>query len=39
MRLRDRVASLPKVAAYLKSERRISFNQDGIFRQYPELDV
>ena len=24
--------------AYLKSERRIPFNQQGIFRHYPELD-
>jgi len=37
--LRDRVAALPGVAAYLKSERRIAFNTDGIFRHYPELDA
>jgi glutathione S-transferase len=36
--LRDRVAARPNVAAYLASERRIPFNQDGIFRHYPELD-
>lgn len=36
--LRDRVAARPRVAAYLASERRIPFNQDGIFRHYPELD-
>lgn len=27
-----------KLAAYLASERRIAFNQEGIFRHYPELD-
>jgi glutathione S-transferase len=30
--IRDRVAVLPGVAAYLASERRIAFNTDGIFR-------
>jgi glutathione S-transferase len=37
--LRDRVASRPRIAAYLASERRIPFNEQGIFRHYPELDV
>jgi glutathione S-transferase len=37
--LHDRVAELPGIAAYLASERRIKFNQDGIFRHYPELDA
>jgi glutathione S-transferase len=37
--LHDRVAALPRVAAYLRSPRRIPFNQQGIFRCYPELDV
>jgi glutathione S-transferase len=36
--LHDRVAARPNVAAYLASERRIPFNQYGIFRRYPELD-
>jgi len=36
--LRERVAGLPKIAAYLASDRRIPFNTDGIFRHYPELD-
>ncbi|MBB3871314.1 MAG: glutathione S-transferase [Brevundimonas sp.] len=36
--VRDRVAALPRVSAYLKSDRRIPFNEDGIFRRYPELD-
>jgi glutathione S-transferase len=37
--LRDRIAERPRLAAYLASERRIPFNEDGIFRRYPELDV
>ena len=32
------VAELPKVAAYLASDRRIPFNKSGVFRHYPELD-
>jgi glutathione S-transferase len=36
--LHDRVAARPNIAAYLDSERRIPFNEDGIFRHYPELD-
>jgi glutathione S-transferase len=36
--LRDRVARRPRIAAYLESTRRIPFNEDGIFRHYPELD-
>ncbi len=36
--LAERVAELPHVAAYLKSDRRQAFNEDGIFRKYPELD-
>ena len=35
----DRVAARSRIAAYLASERRIPFNQHGIFRHYPELDV
>jgi glutathione S-transferase len=38
MALRDRVADRPNIAAYLASKRRIPFNEDGIFRRYPELD-
>ena len=37
--LRDSVAAVPLVAAYLASPRRISFNEHGIFRHYPELDL
>jgi len=36
--LRDRVAARPRIAAYLASPRRVAFNEDGIFRHYPELD-
>ena len=36
--LHDRVAGHPRVAAYLASDRRIPFNETGIFRHYPELD-
>ena len=34
----ERVEQRPRIAAYLKSERRIPFNEQGIFRHYPELD-
>ena len=34
----DMVAARPNIAAYLASERRIPFNEDGIFRHYRELD-
>src|SRR6516165_8305826 len=36
--LHDRVAQRPRIKAYLQSERRIPFNQMGIFRHYRELD-
>jgi len=39
VRIRDQVAELPGIKAYLKSDRRIAFNTDGIFRHYPELDA
>jgi glutathione S-transferase len=34
----ERVAKRPRIAAYLKSARRLPFNEEGIFRHYPELD-
>jgi glutathione S-transferase len=37
--LHERVANRPRIAAYLASERRIPFNEQGIFRHYPELDA
>ncbi|MEO6800004.1 MAG: glutathione S-transferase [Rhodanobacter sp.] len=36
--LKERVAQRPRIAAYLASARRLPFNQNGIFRHYPELD-
>lgn len=36
--LHDRVAGKPRIKAYLESERRIDFNEWGIFRHYKELD-
>jgi glutathione S-transferase len=35
----DMIARRPRIAAYLASDRRIPFNQHGIFRHYPELDA
>ena len=37
--LHDRVAARPNVKAYLASDRRIPFNEEGIFRHYRELDA
>lgn len=36
--LHDAVAARPRLARYLASDRRIPFNETGIFRHYPELD-
>ena len=36
--LHDTVAARPNIASYLQSTRRIAFNEEGIFRHYPELD-
>ncbi|MDG2540190.1 glutathione S-transferase [Dyella jiangningensis] len=36
--LSERVADRPRIAAYLASPRRLAFNEDGIFRHYPELE-
>jgi glutathione S-transferase len=33
------VAAQKNVAAYLASDRRIPFNESGVFRHYPELDT
>jgi glutathione S-transferase len=35
----DRVMARPRIAAYLSSTRRLPFNQQGIFRRYPELEA
>jgi glutathione S-transferase len=37
--LHDRVRARPRLAAYLASDRRLAFNEDGIFRHYDELDA
>jgi glutathione S-transferase len=37
--LHDLVMKHKRIAAYLASPRRIAFNEDGIFRRYPELDA
>jgi glutathione S-transferase len=37
--LHERVQERPQIAAYLASPRRIPFNEEGIFRHYPELDA
>jgi glutathione S-transferase len=36
--LRDAVVVRPRIAAYLASERRVPWSEEGIFRRYPELD-
>ena len=33
------VGERPRLKAYLQSDRRLPFNEDGIFRRYPELDA
>ena len=37
-RLHDDVFDRPRLRRYLASERRLAFNDDDIFRRYPELD-
>jgi glutathione S-transferase len=37
--LHDRIATEPRIARYLTSDRRIAFNDEGIFRHYAELDA
>lgn len=37
--LAETIAARPRIAAYLASDRRIPFNEYGIFRHYPELDL
>lgn len=36
--LHDRVAARKRIKAYLKSKRRLAFNNDDVFRHYRELD-
>jgi glutathione S-transferase len=35
----ERVSALPRLTEYLASARRLSFNEGGLFRHYPELDA
>lgn len=39
MLLHEHVRRRPRIEAYLASPRRIAFNEQGIFRHYPELDA
>lgn len=36
--VRQAVAERPRLKAYLASERRVAFNETGIFRRYPDQD-
>jgi glutathione S-transferase len=38
LQLRDRVYDVPTLTSYMHSQRRVAFNEQGIFRRYPELD-
>jgi glutathione S-transferase len=37
-KLHDAVFELPRIQAYAESGRRLDFNNDDLFRNYPELD-
>src|SRR6201989_532088 len=39
VKLHERVSARPNISAYLASDRRIAFNEDGIFRHYKALDL
>ena len=36
--LHDEVFARPRIARYLASDRRLAFNNEDLFRRYPELD-
>jgi glutathione S-transferase len=36
--LHDAVYERPGIARYLASDRRLAFNNEDLFRHYPELD-
>ncbi len=38
-RLHQELAASPSLMPYLTSPRRIAFNEDGLFRRYPQLDA
>jgi glutathione S-transferase len=35
----ERVAARPRIVAYLRSRRRLAFNEHDLFRHYAELDA
>lgn len=37
--LHDKAFARPRIKAYLASARRLAFNEEDIFRRYPELDI
>jgi glutathione S-transferase len=37
--LHARIAMRPRIVKYMNSKRRIAFNEYGVFRHYPELDI
>jgi glutathione S-transferase len=37
--LHDEVFARPRIARYVASSRRLPFNDDDLFRRYPELDA
>jgi len=37
--LHDQVFARPRIKRYLASERRLAFNNDDLFRRYPELEI
>jgi glutathione S-transferase len=38
IKLHDRIAIRRNIVAYLASDRRMPFNNNDVFRYYPELD-
>jgi glutathione S-transferase len=38
-RLQEHVFSRPRIKRYLQSDRRLEFNNDDLYRHYPELDI
>ena len=37
--LHDEIFARPRIKRYVASGRRLAFNNDDIFRRYPELDA
>lgn len=38
-KLQDSIMARPRITAYINSPRRLAFNEHGIFRRYPALDI